>query len=140
QKFDRAKMTEIFIDATFGTNKHGFELYCVLTENELVSLPLSYLLLDTRGIQENGKRGSRLTTWLMELRSAGLEPKWVHTDKDMQVTAASLAFGRNNDGYNHHLCLWHSLRAISQHIYCKAEGKGGDSVDTTRASIRMAAR
>ncbi|KAK9326485.1 hypothetical protein V1520DRAFT_265839, partial [Lipomyces starkeyi] len=38
QKFDRAKMTEVFIDATFGTNKHGFELYCVLTEYDLVSL------------------------------------------------------------------------------------------------------
>ncbi|KAK9236379.1 hypothetical protein V1525DRAFT_218778 [Lipomyces kononenkoae] len=82
QKFDRAKMTEVFIDATFGTNRHGFELYCVLTEYDLVSLPLSYLLLDTRGIQEDGKRGSRLTTWLIELRNAGLMPKWVHTDKD----------------------------------------------------------
>ncbi|KAK9493604.1 hypothetical protein V1508DRAFT_461173 [Lipomyces doorenjongii] len=44
-----APMTEVFIDATFGTNRHGFELYCVLTEYDLVSLPLSYLLLDTRG-------------------------------------------------------------------------------------------
>ncbi|KAK9489765.1 hypothetical protein V1508DRAFT_329294, partial [Lipomyces doorenjongii] len=106
---------------TFGTTKHGFELYAVVTEYDLVSLPLSYLLLDTRGIQENGKRGSRLTTWLMELRNAGLTPKWVHTDKDfaeilINYIAASLAFGRNNDGYNHHLCLWHNLRAISQHI------------------------
>ncbi|KAK9234005.1 hypothetical protein V1525DRAFT_440141 [Lipomyces kononenkoae] len=62
QKFDRSRMTEVFIDATFGTNRYGFELYCVLTEYDLVSLPLSYLLLDTRGIQEDGKRGSRLTT------------------------------------------------------------------------------
>ncbi|KAK9375329.1 uncharacterized protein V1513DRAFT_458216 [Lipomyces chichibuensis] len=100
QKFNRAKMTEVFIDAT----------------------------------------GSRLTTWLMELRNAGLKPKWVHTDKDFaEVTAASLAFGRNNDGYNYHLCLWHSLRAISQHISGKAEGRGGDSVDTARTSIRKAA-
>ncbi|KAK9237012.1 hypothetical protein V1525DRAFT_344873, partial [Lipomyces kononenkoae] len=75
QKFDRAKMTEVFIDATFGTNRHGFELYCVLTEYDLVSLPLSHLLLDTRGIQVDGKRRSRLTTWLIELRNAGLTPK-----------------------------------------------------------------
>ncbi|KAK9426904.1 hypothetical protein V1505DRAFT_402832 [Lipomyces doorenjongii] len=71
QKFNRAKMTEIFIDSTFGTNRHGFELYCVLAEYDLVSLPLSYLLLDTRGIQEDGKRGSRLTQWFMALRNAG---------------------------------------------------------------------
>ncbi|KAK9373646.1 uncharacterized protein V1513DRAFT_459489 [Lipomyces chichibuensis] len=117
QKFNRAKMTP-----RSEPNKHGIEL----------SLPLSYLLLDTRGIQETGKRGSRLTTWLMELRNAGLKPKWVHTDKDFadikQVTAASLAFGRNNDGYNHHFCLWHSLRAVSQNISGKAEGRVGDSL------------
>ncbi|KAK9376998.1 uncharacterized protein V1513DRAFT_163138 [Lipomyces chichibuensis] len=60
-KYSRAKMTEVFVDSTFGTNKHGYELYCVLTENDLVSLPLSYLLLDTRGVHEEGKRGARLT-------------------------------------------------------------------------------
>ncbi|KAK9327926.1 hypothetical protein V1520DRAFT_20991 [Lipomyces starkeyi] len=31
-KYNREKMTEVFIDSTFGTNKHGYELYCVLTE------------------------------------------------------------------------------------------------------------
>ncbi|KAJ8096469.1 hypothetical protein POJ06DRAFT_203943 [Lipomyces tetrasporus] len=82
RKFNRTKMTEIFIDSTFGTNKHGFELYCVLAEYDLVSLPLSYLLLDTRGLQEDGKRGSRLTQWFMALRNAGLKPNFVHTDKD----------------------------------------------------------
>ncbi|KAK9367943.1 hypothetical protein V1509DRAFT_610177 [Lipomyces kononenkoae] len=75
-------MTEIFIDSTFGTNKHGYELYCVITEYDLVSILLSYLLLDTRGVQEVGKRGSRLTTWLMALRGAGLNPCVIHTDKD----------------------------------------------------------
>ncbi|KAK9481964.1 hypothetical protein V1527DRAFT_499439 [Lipomyces starkeyi] len=99
--FDRAKMTEIFVDSTFNTNRHGYELYCVLTEYDLVSRPLSYLLLDTH---------------------AGLDPKVVHTDKNFaEVTAASLAFRRNNPGYKHHLSLWHSLRAIHQHITGKTK-------------------
>ncbi|KAK9357208.1 hypothetical protein V1504DRAFT_472255 [Lipomyces starkeyi] len=115
--YDRAKMSEIFVDFTFSTNKHGYKLYCVLTEYDLVSLPLSYLLLDTRGIREEGKRGSRLTAWFTALRDAGLNPNVVHTDKDFaEVTAASLAFKRNNAAYKHHLCLWHSLRPIDQHI------------------------
>ncbi|KAK9371881.1 uncharacterized protein V1513DRAFT_461019 [Lipomyces chichibuensis] len=80
--YDRAKMSEIFVDSTFNTNMHGYELYCVLTEYDLVSLPLSYLLLDTRGIREEGKRGSRLTAWFTALRDAGLKPNVVHTDKD----------------------------------------------------------
>ncbi|KAK9329545.1 hypothetical protein V1520DRAFT_310721 [Lipomyces starkeyi] len=38
EKYNRGKMTEVFIDSTFGTNKHGYELYCVLAEYDLVSL------------------------------------------------------------------------------------------------------
>ncbi|ODQ76009.1 hypothetical protein LIPSTDRAFT_1415 [Lipomyces starkeyi NRRL Y-11557] len=63
EKYNRGKMTEVFIDSTFGTNKHGYELYCVLAEYDLVSLPLSYLFLDTRNVKEDGKRGIRLTGW-----------------------------------------------------------------------------
>ncbi|KAK9233696.1 hypothetical protein V1525DRAFT_436334, partial [Lipomyces kononenkoae] len=133
-------MTEIFIDATFGTNKHGYELYCVITEYDLVSIPLSYLLLDTRGVQEVGKRGSRLTTWLMALRGAGLKPCVVHTDKDFaEVTAAAIAFKQENPGYKHHLCLWHSLRAIDQHITGKGRSSGTDSIENARCSIRSSA-
>ncbi|KAK9490623.1 hypothetical protein V1508DRAFT_257514 [Lipomyces doorenjongii] len=51
------------------------------------------------------------------MHSMAMQPTFVHTDKDFaEVTAASLAFGGNTSIYNHHLCLWHSLRAISQHI------------------------
>ncbi|KAK9336388.1 hypothetical protein V1521DRAFT_436805 [Lipomyces starkeyi] len=75
EKYNRAKMTEVFVDSTFGTNKHGYELYCVLTEYDLVSVPLSYLLLDTAW-------GRRLTQWFAALRNAGLKPNTVHTDKD----------------------------------------------------------
>ncbi|KAK9350538.1 hypothetical protein V1523DRAFT_370508, partial [Lipomyces doorenjongii] len=128
EKYSCAKMTEVFVDSTFGTNKHGYELYCVLTEYDLVSLPLSYLLLDTRSLHEEGKRGRRLTQWFTALRNAGLTPNTVHTDKDFaEVTAASIAFRTNNSKYNHHLCLWHSLRAIDQYITGKARGRGLDS-------------
>ncbi|KAK9492285.1 hypothetical protein V1508DRAFT_404888 [Lipomyces doorenjongii] len=107
-----------------------YELYCVLTEYDLVSLPLSYLLLDTRGIQEVGKRGSRLTEWFVALRNAGLKPNVVHTDKDFaEGTAASIAFKRSNPAYNHHLCLWHSLRAY--YGKCSAE-----DARTLRAMIK----
>ncbi|KAK9428215.1 hypothetical protein V1505DRAFT_229836 [Lipomyces doorenjongii] len=128
EKYDRGKMTEVFIDSTFGTNKHGYELYCVLVEYDLVSLPLSYLFLDTRRVKENGKRGVRLTRWFAALRDAGLNPNVVHTDKDFaEVTTASIVFKPNNPAYNHHLCLWHSLRAIDQQITGKVKDKGHDS-------------
>ncbi|KAK9258600.1 hypothetical protein V1519DRAFT_469889 [Lipomyces tetrasporus] len=77
-----------------------------------------------RGVQEEDKRGTRLTAWFTALRAAGLNPNVVHTDKDFaEVTAASIAFKRNNDGYNHHLCIWHSLRAIDQYITGKLKAR-----------------
>ncbi|KAK9341844.1 hypothetical protein V1522DRAFT_433108 [Lipomyces starkeyi] len=140
EKYNRGKMTEVFIDSTFGTNKHGYELYCVLAEYDLVSLPLSYLFLDTRNVKEDGKRGIRLTGWLAALRDAGLNPNVVHTDKDFaEVTAASIVFKPNNPAYNHHLCLWHSLRAIDQKITGKVKDKGNDSTDIVGNSIRATA-
>ncbi|KAK9239455.1 hypothetical protein V1525DRAFT_417624 [Lipomyces kononenkoae] len=145
EKYSRGKMPEIFIDSTFSTNKHGYELYCVLVEYDLVSLLLSYLLLDTRSVREDGKRGIRLTRWFAALRREGLNPNIVHTDKDfavddfLEVTAASIVFRPNNPVYNHHLCLWHSLRAIDQKITGKAKDKGNDSTDTVRKSIRTTA-
>ncbi|KAK9334732.1 hypothetical protein LIPSTDRAFT_4666 [Lipomyces starkeyi NRRL Y-11557] len=115
-------MTEVFIDSTFGTNKHGYELYCILTEYDL----------------EEGKRGSRLTAWFTALRREGLRPNVVHTDKDFaEVTAASIAFKGDNSNYSHHLCLWHSLRAIDQHLTGKV--KGYDAIDSARNSLRMSA-
>ncbi|KAK9369746.1 hypothetical protein V1509DRAFT_550333, partial [Lipomyces kononenkoae] len=49
-----------------------------------------------------------------------------------EATAASLAFKRNNPGYKHHLCLWHTLRAIDQHITGKAKNNGAHSVENAR--------
>ncbi|KAK9361677.1 hypothetical protein V1504DRAFT_439304 [Lipomyces starkeyi] len=95
---------------------------------DLVSLPLSYLLL--------GKRGSRLTEWFTALRNAGLMFTLTRT---LRVTAASIAFGGNNSTYNHHRCLWHSLRAIDQHIAGKVKGRGADSIDAASNSTRKAA-
>ncbi|KAK9428749.1 hypothetical protein V1505DRAFT_199592 [Lipomyces doorenjongii] len=99
-------MTEVFVDSTFSTNKQGFDLYCVLTEYNLVSLPLSYLLLarSPRRWQE----GIAVNGVVHGIANAGLKPNCCpHRQR-----FCSLAFGRNSSAHNHHLCLWHSLRAI----------------------------
>ncbi|KAK9356261.1 hypothetical protein V1523DRAFT_262171 [Lipomyces doorenjongii] len=49
-------MTEVFIDSTFGTSKHGCEIYCILTEYDLVSLPLSYLCWILVGSRRRARR------------------------------------------------------------------------------------
>ncbi|KAK9235065.1 hypothetical protein V1525DRAFT_447241 [Lipomyces kononenkoae] len=126
-------MTEVFIDSTFGTNKLGYELYCVLAEYDLVSLPLSYLLLDTRKChrrRQEKKRGIRVTRWFAALRGDGLNPNVVHTDKDFAASILSPTIQ-----HNHRLCLWHSLRAIDQQIKGKVKDKVYDSTDIVRNSI-----
>ncbi|KAK9427920.1 hypothetical protein V1505DRAFT_402267 [Lipomyces doorenjongii] len=97
-------------------------------------------MLDTPGVREVGKRGTRLTAWLTTLRAARLDPNVVHTDKDFpEVTAASLAFKKNNDRYNHHLCLWHSLRAIDQYVTSKIKARALIQVAILRNSTRLKA-
>ncbi|KAK9366556.1 hypothetical protein V1509DRAFT_568514 [Lipomyces kononenkoae] len=137
--YSLAKMTEVFIDSTFGKNKHVYEIYCILTEYDLVSLPLSYLLRDTRGVQEEGKKEFRLTAWFTALRREGLLPNVVHTDKDFADKKHDIAFKRDNSNYNHHLCLWHSLRAIDQYLTGKEKDKDSDAIGSARNSLRTSA-
>ncbi|KAK9258454.1 hypothetical protein V1519DRAFT_393074, partial [Lipomyces tetrasporus] len=56
-----------------------------------------------------------------------------------EVTAASIAFRPGNGRYNHHLCLWHSLRAIDQYVTGKVRGRGLDLADTVKSSTRTSA-
>ncbi|KAK9493033.1 hypothetical protein V1508DRAFT_455731 [Lipomyces doorenjongii] len=111
QKFDLRQHQN---DGTHSTNKHGFDLYCVLPEYNLVSLvslPLSYILLAR--CPSRWQEGIAVNGVVHGIANAGLKPNVVHTDKDFaEVTVASLAFGRSSSAHNHHLCLWHSLRAI----------------------------
>ena len=47
----RVRVTDVdeaFVDATYQTNKNGYELYALVIERDLVTVPISYLLLDTR--------------------------------------------------------------------------------------------
>ncbi|KAK9334944.1 hypothetical protein V1521DRAFT_441372, partial [Lipomyces starkeyi] len=59
---------------------------------------------------------------------------------DLQkVTAAAIAFKRDNPAYRYHLCLWHSLRAVDQHLTGKQSSKDFDSIENARSSIRLSA-
>ncbi|KAK9235977.1 hypothetical protein V1525DRAFT_408372, partial [Lipomyces kononenkoae] len=50
-----------------------------------------------------------------------------------------IAFRPGNSRFNHHLCLWHSLRAIDQYVTGKVRGRGLDLADTVRSSVRKTA-
>jgi len=47
----RVRVTDVdeaFVDATYQTNKNEYELYALVIERDLVTVPISYLLLNTR--------------------------------------------------------------------------------------------
>ena len=103
---------EAFVDATYQTNKNGYELYAVVIERDLVTVPILYLLLDTRSAAQKARAKERsqdkknwdrrprkilsstqkdnirartihLTSWFNCLKSKGFAPKIIFTDKDM---------------------------------------------------------
>jgi hypothetical protein len=95
-----------------------------------VSIPLSYLLLNTSRVAAAGKRTERIAQWFQSLREAGLQPRWILTDKDLAEVTASQVVWPNA---NHQLCHWHALRSIEKRLKQKSKRRtavnGSDSDD-----------
>jgi hypothetical protein len=101
------------MDATFGTNNAGMDLFAVLAEVEGARVPLAYCFME---VFENDVKGERhampgatssvLCQFLQPLRLSGLNPIFFGTDKDM----AEIFAVRPNVTVQ--LCYWHARRAI----------------------------
>ncbi|KAK0542406.1 hypothetical protein OC845_006637, partial [Tilletia horrida] len=99
----RACTIEISIDATFGTNKAGHELFGVLAELDGTGVPLLYCFMDSRELIAAGKKISLISKDRAEI--ASIEAVW---------PTAKIQ-----------LCYWHVLRAIRQRL-------GSSKASTTR--------
>ena len=117
-------MHEAFLDATAKTNKLGFELYALVIEREFVTIPISYLLLDTWKCEVGSKRGVQLTAWLCALRDNGFRSKYIFTDKDFaEINAIKATWP---DGNVHlKLFLWHTLKSIKKHVLVSKKPQPG---------------
>jgi hypothetical protein len=110
----RAK--ELAMDATFGTNNAGMDLFAVLAEVEGTGVPLAYCFME---VFENDAKGERhampgatssvLCQFLQPLRLSGLNPTFFGTDKDM---AEIFAVRQTWPNVTVQLCYWHARRAI----------------------------
>ena len=109
---DLLTVTEVFVDATYSTNKGDYELYCVLGQRYGMSIPLSYLLLDTAK-PVDGRRSQKLILWFACLKERGLYPRWILSDKDMAEVKASREVWPNA---NHQLCFWHAHKSIRARV------------------------
>jgi len=156
-------ITDVFVDATYKTNKAKYDLYCLLADVRGASTPLSYLLLRSaiaspptnEPITISMAQGTHapevrevayadvcvwarhshwIETWLRDMEQRGLRPTWFHSDKDFgQVHPAQQVWPHAKIS----LCLWHSKKAIS--TWMKANGaraKGRHSVRGTQQPLK----
>lgn len=107
---------ELAMDATFGTNNAGVDLFAVLAEVDGTGIPLAYCFVDV--VENNQKNECRampgaisgiLCQFLQNLRASGLDPTFFGTDKDPSEIFAVRQVWPNAVIQ---LCYWHARRAI----------------------------
>ncbi|KAI0992364.1 hypothetical protein K3495_g15822 [Podosphaera aphanis] len=76
------KTKEIAIDATFGTNNAGMDLFAVLAEFDDTGTPLAYLFVQKLAPTEAGAMTQVLVRFIEKIRFLGLDPSFVGFDKD----------------------------------------------------------
>ncbi|KAI1007157.1 hypothetical protein K3495_g1059 [Podosphaera aphanis] len=73
---------EIAIDATFGTNNAGMDLFALLAEFDGTGTPLAYLFVQKLAPTEAGAMTQVLVRFMEKIRFLGLDPSFVGCDKD----------------------------------------------------------
>ena len=115
-------ITQLVMDATYGTNNGGMDLFCVLAEVDGSGIPLGYCLVEVTGPPrenstcknprraEPGATGYVLCRFLERLKSWGFEPTCFAIDKDQsEISAVESVWPHAKI----QLCYWHVKRAVS---------------------------
>lgn len=78
-------VSEIFVDATFGTNSIGAHLYCILAQENGWCVPVAYMLLEAKPKEKTNSSSPDVTAATTNFFAAaqryGLNPAFVHIDK-----------------------------------------------------------
>jgi hypothetical protein len=82
---DLRNVSEVFIDATFGTNSQGAHLFCIMGEENGWGVPLAYMLVEAKEGEKTNATNHDLTACIIDFFTAsqrlGLSPIFVHVDK-----------------------------------------------------------
>lgn len=95
---DLATAKEIFIDATFNTSKVNSHLYAIVGQELGYSVPLGFMLMeihpkeDTRKNKHEGEAKQCNKNFYQAAKEMGLDPIFVHTDKDWAEISAAQVF------------------------------------------------
>jgi hypothetical protein len=88
---------EVFIDTTFNTSKVNSHLSAIVAQELGYSVPLGFMLMEVRSKEDTRRpehKGESLTcnqNFFQIAKDRGLEPTFVHTDKDLsEINAAKI--------------------------------------------------
>ena len=104
------------MDATFGTNNAGMDLFAILAELDGTGVPLAYCFVQTISVEDTRHSGPGALTAILDqflrvLKSGGLDPAFFGVDKDFsEIAAVKQVF----PSAKVQLCFWHAKRAIQQ--------------------------
>lgn len=106
---------ELAMDATYGTNNAGMDLFAVLAELDGTGIPLAYCFIQTMPSEDGkcsatpGALTSILSQVLSYLKALRIQPSFFGTDKDRSEIAAVRQVWPH---VSHQLCYCHVKRAI----------------------------
>ena len=93
---DLAKITEVFVDATYNTSKTNTHLYVVIADESGYGVPLAFMLMEihdkenTKTTTHRGEAKECNHNFYSFLKEMGLKRvKFVHTDKDFSEISAA---------------------------------------------------
>ena len=117
---------ELAMDATFGTNHAGMDLFAVLAEVDGIGIPLAYCFVGaTPSVGGTSQAESRgvihiLKQFLRRIQEAGFSPTFFGTDKDVsEINAVKHVWPEAK----HQLCYWHALRAVRTKLKDSSKSK-----------------
>ena len=93
-----SKVREVYIDATYNTSKTNTHLYSIVAQELKHSVPVAFMLMEIHP-RENTKNNNKHEkealmcnqNFYTVAKELGLEPAFVHTDKDFsEITAAQV--------------------------------------------------
>ncbi|KIJ52336.1 hypothetical protein M422DRAFT_156450 [Sphaerobolus stellatus SS14] len=104
---------ELAMDSTWNTNKQNFEIFAAVGEAKGIGIPLAYLLVSTSKDAHPGAKQKIIESWLTSLKSLGINPEFILTDKDQaEINAVRIVWPHSK----HQLCFWHALKAIKRRL------------------------
>lgn len=103
------------MDATYGTNSAGMDLFAVPAEVDGSGVPLCYMFVQKgdagngRGQTAEGTMTAFIKAFLLPLKTCGFNPHFFGTDKDKsEIDAVRHTWPESK----HQLCWWQVKRAI----------------------------